>query len=229
MTFFGFQKTTLIDYPHEIATTVFTGGCNFHCPFCHNPELVNATGIPRYSSKEIIDHITKHKGKITALCITGGEPLLYKERLIDFIDEVRSIGIKVKLDTNGSQPLWLKKANVDFIAMDIKSSYSKYKLFVDNINDEELINNIKESVNYILNSNIEYEFRTTVVPELVTKDDIRYIAEHIIPNAKRYFLNQFRPEITLDKRFMNVTPYSNNELQEMSAICAGNGIDCYIR
>lgn len=230
MVFYGFQKTTLIDYPGEIASLVFTGGCNFHCPYCYNPELVNTQSVPQFSSDEIIAHLKKQNGKIEALCISGGEPLLYREQLINFIDEAKNLGIKVKLDTNGSQPLWLKKANVDYIAMDIKSSYEKYALFLDkNENIDKILVKIAESIDYIMTCGANYEFRTTVVPSLVTKNDIEYIAEKIIPNAKRYFLNQFRPQITLDKHFQNTKPYSDSDLQEMAEICNIRGITCHVR
>lgn len=230
MVFYGFQKTTLIDYPGEIASLVFTGGCNFHCPYCYNPELVNTQSVPQFSSDEIIAHLKKQNGKIEALCISGGEPLLYREQLINFIDEAKNLGIKVKLDTNGSQPLWLKKANVDYIAMDIKSSYEKYALFLDkNENLDKILVRIAESIDYIMTCGANYEFRTTVVPGLVTKNDIEYIAEKIIPNAKRYFLNQFRPQITLDKHFQNTKPYSDSDLQEMAKICNIHGIICHVR
>lgn len=230
MLFHGFIKTTLIDYPNTIASLVFTGGCNFHCPYCYNPELANAETIPNYTAAEIISHLNKHCGKIEGLCISGGEPLIYGKQLIDFIDEVKNLGMKVKLDTNGSQPHFLKKANVDYIAMDIKSSYEKYSLFIGNgQNLDETIAKISESTDYIMKSGIEYEFRTTVVPKLVTKSDIETIAENIIPNARKYYLNQFRPQITLDKEFGNIKPYSDAELQEMAEICNNRGIPCKVR
>lgn len=230
MVFYGFQKTTLIDYPGAIASLVFTGGCNFRCPYCYNPELVNTQSVPLYNGDEIIAHLKKQRGKIEALCISGGEPLLYRDQLVNFINEVKNLGIKVKLDTNGSQPQWLKKANADYIAMDIKSSYMKYPLFLDkNENLDEMFAKISESVDYIITSGTDYEFRTTVVPELVTKTDIKYIAEKIIPNAKRYILSQFRSQITLDKNFSNIKPYSNSELQEMADICNNCGVPCSVR
>lgn len=230
MVFHGFIKTTLIDYPNTIASLVFTGGCNFRCPYCYNPELVNASDVPQYKTDDIISHLNKQKGKIEGLCISGGEPLIYGEKLIDFIDEVKGLGFKVKLDTNGSQPQFLKKANVDYIAMDIKSSYRKYSHFIDKKqNLEEMIKRVSESINYIMDSGIDYEFRTTIVPELVTKADIEIIAKEIIPNAKIYYLNQFRPQITLDTKYNDVLPYSDNELKEMAEICNSNGVRCEVR
>lgn len=230
MVFYGFQKTTLIDYPDAFASLVFTGGCNFRCPYCYNPELVNTYTIPQYGSKEIIEHLKKQKGKIEALCISGGEPLLYRERLINFIDEVKSLDIKIKLDTNGSQPQWLKKANVDYIAMDIKTSREKYsQVFMQNENVEEMLAKISESIDYIMTYGKDYEFRTTVVPGLITESDIEDIAKNFIPGAKKYYLNQFRPQITLDESFGNLQPYSDDTLQKMANICKNYNIDCHIR
>lgn len=230
MVFYGFQKTTLIDYPGAIASLIFTGGCNFRCPYCYNPELVETYTIAQHSGEEIITHLKKQKGKIEALCISGGEPLLYRKGLLDFINEVKSLDVKIKLDTNGSLPEWLKKANVDYIAMDIKTSLEKYpQVFNPCENPAEMTAKIRESIDYIINSNIDYEFRTTVVPGLVTKSDIEYIAKNLIPNAKKYYLNQFRPQITLDESFGNLQPYSDDTLQEMADICKNHNIDCHVR
>ena len=230
MVFYGFQKTTLIDYPGEIASLVFTGGCNFCCPYCYNPELVNTQSIPQHSEDEIIAHLKKQKGKIEALCISGGEPLLYREQLLEFIDKVKSLDIKIKLDTNGSLPQWLKKANVDYIAMDIKTSAEKYpQVFNKNENHDEMLAKISESINYITASGIDYEFRTTIAPNLVTISDIEYIAKHFIPGAKRYFLNQFRPQITLDENYGILEPYSDIVLQEMANICKKYNVNCNVR
>lgn len=230
MVFYGFQKTTLIDYPGAFASLIFTGGCNFRCPYCYNPELVNTHTVPQYSDEEIITHLKKQKGKIEALCISGGEPLLYREQLIDFINKVKELDIKIKLDTNGSLPQWLKKANVDYIAMDIKTSREKYpKVFNQNENTNEMLEKISESIDYIINSGKDYEFRTTIVPGLITKTDIEYIAKNFIHGAKKYYLNQFRPQITLDEKFGNIKPYPDNELQEMADICKDYNINCYVR
>lgn len=232
MTFYGFQKTSLINFPKKISSVVFTSGCNFHCPYCHNPELVNETGRQVYSEDFILNHLKKQKGKIEGLCITGGEPLIYGENLLNFIDKVKSIDIKVKLDTNGSFPEFLKKANVDYIAMDIKSSLSKYNLFSKDcsiIEKMNLIDKIEESIYYIIHSNIDYEFRTTVVPNLVTLDDIEIICRDLITNSKNYYLNQFRSQVTLDESYRGLKSYPDSILKEMKNICNKHNIPCTIR
>ena len=196
---------TLIDYPGKIACTVFTIGCNFFCPFCHNPELVDPEKIkkqPIISEKEFFEFLTGRKGMLEGVCITGGEPTLHKD-LPGFIKKIKELGFSVKLDTNGSNPEMLKKLIgeklIDYIAMDIKNSNLKSQ--------------ISKSVEIIKNSRIDYEFRTTVVPVLHTKEDIIQIAKEISP-AKKYFLQQFRPGKNLDKKFEKEKPYSKKELED---------------
>ena len=128
MKIYGLQKTTLLDYPHEVASTIFIFGCNFRCPYCHNPELVKDTGkIEPIEWSEVLKFLKKRKNHLGGVCITGGEPLL-NEELINIVKEIHSIGLKVKIDTNGSKPEFLKKLNADYIAMDIKTSLEKYSM-----------------------------------------------------------------------------------------------------
>lgn len=188
----GFQKMTTLDFPGKIACTVFTGGCNFRCPFCHNALLV--TDIDEnavFSEDEILTYLYKRKGILDGVCITGGEPLIQKD-ITEFIEKVKETGMLVKLDTNGSNPKKLKElvenGLVDYVAMDIKNSKAKYPLTVD-IPDYD-ISKIEESVEFLLSGAVDYEFRTTVVHEFHTADDISDIAKWI-SGAKRYFLQGF--------------------------------------
>ena len=167
----GFQRLTLIDYPGVIATTVFTVGCSFRCPFCHNPELVLSSQytVDNGREKEFFEFLKKRKGKIEGVCITGGEPTIQKD-IIEFIQKVKKLGFKIKLDTNGTRPDVLKKLLdlklLDFVAMDIKNQPRKYNQTTGTKGD---IQRIKLSVNLIMNSRLPYEFRTTVVPGLHTQ------------------------------------------------------------
>ena len=192
MNFNGFQKLTLLDYPGHVACTLFTAGCNFRCPFCHNASLVTHIGDSEHYSEEfVLDYLSKRKGIIDGVCITGGEPLLH-DGLEDFIKKVKDMDYLVKLDTNGYLPDRLIRlvdnGLVDYVAMDIKNSKEKYILSagIDSLD----ITQIEKSVSFLLENHIEYEFRTTVVNELHTLSDIQSAAEWI-SGAQKYFLQSF--------------------------------------
>ena len=188
----GFNKLTLLDYPGLTACTVFTGGCDLRCPFCHNSPLVlDPRGTEGYTVDEVLGHLKKRKGILDGVCLTGGEPLLQKDSL-DFIRHLKQFGYKIKLDTNGFYPERLKVAIdenlVDYIAMDIKSSLENYPLAVG-IPDID-ITPVKESVRLIMASGIDYEFRTTAVKGLHLVSDFEKIGLWL-KDAKRYFIQQF--------------------------------------
>lgn len=192
MNFNGFQKLTLLDYPGHVACTLFTAGCNFRCPFCHNASLVTHIGDSEHYSEEfVLDYLSKRKGIIDGVCITGGEPLLH-DGLEDFIKKVKDMDYLVKLDTNGYLPDRLIRlvdnGLVDYVAMDIKNSKEKYILSagIDSLD----ITQIEKSVSFLLENHVEYEFRTTVVNELHTLRDIQSAAEWI-SGAQKYFLQSF--------------------------------------
>ena len=186
----GFQKMTMLDYPGKIACTVFTYGCNLRCPFCHNASLV-IDGAELFSEDDILSHIIKRKGVLDGVCITGGEPLLQSD-IFDFMKKIKKIGLPIKLDTNGAYPEGLKKAIelglVDYIAMDIKNSREKYALTtgIEGIDTTPF----EKSVEIIKSSGVDYEFRTTIVRELHTLDDMKKIGEWL-KGAKRHFLQSF--------------------------------------
>ena len=212
----GLQKLTLVDYPGKIAATVFLSGCNFKCPFCQNPELVNAELIknqPQISEKEFFWFLDSKQGLIDGICITGGEPTINPD-LLGFIRKIKQKGFLVKLDTNGSNPEVLSKLVneklIDFVAMDIKTSLDKYEKAVGvKINLES----IKQSAEIIKNSGIDYEFRTTVVPGLVEKSDIEKIGEWL-KGVKKIALQQFQNKKVLDKEFEKIQPYPDETLKE---------------
>ena len=187
---FGLQKLTLLDYPEKVACTVFCSGCNFRCPFCHNPAL--ATGdesILDYSFSDIISFLESRNKKLDGICITGGEPLLYEET-IELAERAKYMGFLVKIDTNGSNPERLRtvieKRIADYIAMDIKNAPVKYEM----TSGSKMLEQVKESVSYLLQDKVDYEFRTTVTGNLHTAADFEKIGKWIA-GAKRYFLQKF--------------------------------------
>ena len=195
----GFQKLTLIDYPGKLAATVFTVGCSFRCPFCHNPELVLGSQFSVHSDKEkeFFKFLKTRIGKLDGVCITGGEPTIQPD-IIEFIKKVKKLGFAVKLDSNGTRPDVLRRVIreklVDFIAMDIKNHLEKYDKTTDTKVDKE---RIRLSVDLIRNSGINYEFRTTVVPGLHVEEDFLAIAQWL-KGAKAYWLQEFKNSKLID-------------------------------
>lgn len=187
----GFQKLTLLDYPGNISCTIFTGGCNFRCPFCHNAALVVQDHKNMIAEAEIFEYLKKRKNILDSICISGGEPLIQKD-IVLFIKKLKGTGLKIKLDTNGSNPKLLKELIdaklIDFVAMDIKNSKEKYNKTIGVSGYD--IKNIEESVKVLLEGKVDYEFRTTVVSEFHDQDDFKKIAEWI-KGCKKYVLQQF--------------------------------------
>ncbi len=211
----GFQKESLIDYPGKICSIVFTVGCNFRCPYCHNSELVlpeKIKNVQLYSEDYIFNYLEKRKGLIDAVEITGGEPTLQKD-LPDFIKKVKSMGFLVKLDSNGTNPNMLKylieSKLIDYVAMDVKAPLERYEEIANTKFD---VNLIKESINIIMNSGLDYEFRTTAYPKLKL-DDFIGIAK-LIKGAKNYYIQQFDNKSTLAN--IEIEPYSIEELQKFA-------------
>jgi pyruvate formate lyase activating enzyme len=217
MLFGGLQKTTLVDYPGKVAATVFTLGCNFRCPYCHNPELVLPKRMkeqPSITEKEILDFLKERQGYLKGLCITGGEPTI-QVGLSDFIQKVNTLGISVKLDTNGSLPFVLKeliqKKLIDWVALDIKSPPNKYDIFTQGKID---VKNVDLSIKILKESKINYEFRTTLAPEILVEKDIIEIVDWIKP-ASRYYLQRFQNKKTLDKKFENLNGWPEQEVKSL--------------
>ena len=201
MKIIGFQKTTLLDYPGKVAATIFTPGCNFRCPYCQNGDiLVPGEDIEPFTEEEVLTTLEKRKGVLDGVCITGGECTLQKD-LPEFIQKIRSLGLLIKLDTNGTNPEMLKKLLddnlIDYIAMDIKQSPEKYNE-IAKMNGFEF-DKINESVKLIMNSGLDYEFRTTVADNLMSTGDFEKIGQWI-QGAKAYYLQQYKESaFVLDK------------------------------
>lgn len=210
----GLQKLTLLDYPEKLAATVFLTGCNFRCPWCYSSEIVLPEKIknhPKISEKEVFKFLKERKGMLEGVVICGGEPCLDRN-LPNFIKKIKKFGYAVKLDTNGSNPEMLEhlinKKLIDYVAMDIKAPKEKYEKAAGvKLN----LANVEKSVLMLFENKIDYEFRTTVVPALLTRNDIFEIAKWI-SGARKYYLQNFRPEKNLDPRFEKMTPYSESYL-----------------
>jgi len=190
---YGLNKTTLLDYPGHVAATVFTGGCNFRCPYCHNSSLVTGVGAAEVMpEEELFCFLDRRRGVLEGVCITGGEPALHKD-LGNFIRKIKEMGYLVKLDTNGYQPgvLWnlLEEGILDYIAMDVKGSRKRYgeASGIANMN----LSRVEESIGMIRDSKIEYEFRTTVVKGLHTEEDMEDIGKWIA-GCRAYYLQSYR-------------------------------------
>jgi len=225
----GLQKNTLIDYPGRLAATVFLCGCNFRCPWCYSRELVLPEEIkkqPKISEKDFFDFLGKRKGLIEGVVVCGGEPCL-NEDLPQFCQNVKNLGYLVKLDTNGSYPEMLKKLIdeklIDYVAMDVKLPKERYQevLGID-------VKKIEESIKFLQDAKINHEFRTTVVPTVLDKEDIIKIARWLAP-AKRYYLQNFRPEKTVEPKFEKLKPYPDEYLLEIQKAVASFFEICQVR
>lgn len=188
----GFNKTTLLDYPGRVACTIFLGGCNFRCPFCQNGALVTEPDTqPEYSRDEVLAFLKKRKGILDGVCVSGGEPTLSPE-LPDFLEQIKTLGYDIKLDTNGSRPSVVKNLAasglINKVAMDIKACPSSYHILTG-VNTD--MNAIRETAAWLLGGDLDYEFRTTVVRELHSEKDFREIAQWL-KGASSYYLQAYR-------------------------------------
>lgn len=216
----GILPMTTIDYKGKMASTIFLQGCNFGCPFCHNPELVPIVGEePFLKSEEVLAYLEEHKEWVDAVCISGGEPTIHKG-LPDFLRKLKTAGFFVKVQTNGTNPEMIKtlisERIINYISMDIKAPPEKYEMLAGKKCDIAMI---KESAKIIMNGGIEYSFHTTVSPQLSALDIIK-IGEWL-RGAKTYYLQQFRPEKTLDPAYATKKPYESEELNAMAGTVRG--------
>ncbi len=217
MTFSGFIKSDLVNYPENIASTVFTCGCNFRCPYCHNPEFVVMGSDETYfgevySEDDILSYLRKRGAFLDALVISGGEPTLHKD-LPDFMRKVKALGLKIKLDTNGSRPDVLKdfidQNLIDYVAMDIKAPMDRYHLigFWDT-------DSIRKSIEILEESGITHEFRTTCPKKMLHEEAFPEMAK-IIGTKTPWYLQTFNPKKTLDPEYNDVSSFSREELGEI--------------
>lgn len=210
----GLQETSLLDYPDTVSAIIWTAGCNFRCPFCYNKDLVNEK-IKLIPEDVILEFLKKRKNVLEGLSVSGGEPLIHKD-LGDFLSKVKNLGYLIKIDTNGSYPEQLEELienkQVDYIAMDVKAPKNKYKTLAGVDVD---ISKIDESIQIIKNKAPDYEFKTTVAPDLLDLEDIVEIAKWI-EGSKRFYLQQFKDNaFHLSEKFDHAKPYGIEELNQI--------------
>jgi len=215
----GYLPSTLIDWPGKISAVIFVAGCNFRCGFCHNPELVIFDPQEKGLELEpLLEDLKKRKKWLDGVVITGGEPTLYQDLPL-LIKKIKALGFLVKLDTNGTNFKMLKdlvsKKLIDYVAMDIKAPLEDYPktIGVAKFNWQA----VKKSVEFLLKDQVDYEFRTTLVPELIGKEELKKIGQWI-KGAKRYYLQPFRPLKTLDPAFQQKRSYLKKELDSLLKI-----------
>jgi len=213
MKFSGLQKISLIDYPGKVASVLFTPGCNLRCPFCHNWRIVVDPKPPFLQEATAIDLLESRKKYVDAVAVTGGEPTMHKE-LPRFLAKLKSKGFFVKLDTNGFYPNVLEEClgSVDYVAMDVKTCAEKYGV----LGGKE-ISGLLRSVELLKTGKVAYEFRTTVVPELVTLEDVACIGD-LVRGAKTHAFQQFVPKDLLDKKYELLSPYLLDTISEYAEV-----------
>lgn len=212
----GLQRCSLIDYPGKVSAIVFTIGCNFRCPYCHNPELVDETA-DEISAADFFSFLESRRGKLDAVTITGGEPTLHAD-LLDFMRAIKRLGFLIKLDSNGTSSETLETAIdaqlVDYIAMDIKAPLANYEGTVARPVD---IAAMQRSIALLKAGKVPYEFRTTVIKSLLSIDDFHAIGK-TIAGASRYYLQKFVSTKLLNPAFIRKTTYSDEEFEEIKSI-----------
>jgi pyruvate formate lyase activating enzyme len=221
----GLVKTSLVDFPGRIASTIFLPGCNLRCPYCHNPELVTPPWpADLVAIDDVVGHLRSRAHLLEGVCITGGEPTVHLD-LPDLIDRIHELGLLVKLDTNGLHPERLAELRPDFVALDLKTAPNAYeRLGASRGASEKLLSSIR----WILDSGIDHEFRTTAVPGIVDLEDVRALAA-AISGARRYVIAQFRPGKTMSADFAAVAPYPASTLYEMKRAAQACGIPTSLR
>ncbi len=213
MRFAGFQKTSLIDYPDRVASILFTAGCNLRCPYCHNGDLVEGYTGPFQEGEDILEVLIERKHHVDAIVISGGEPTM-DPGLPEFLGRLKGLGFDIKLDTNGLKPDALREClpYLSFIAMDIKTSLENYK----SIGAGDTAS-ILESIKVIMDSGLDYEFRCTAVPGFVETETIHKMGE-MVRGAKMFVFQQYKPEKTLDPKYNDINPHSEERIREFAAI-----------
>lgn len=211
----GLIETSFIDWPGFMAAVLFTGGCNFRCPFCHNPDLVvNSTSLPTMPFPSVLRRLKARMNWVDRVAVTGGEPTIHKT-LPRMIEGLKEAGFHVKLDTNGSHPEMVRslveEGLVDFVAMDVKGPLAAYRRSCGVDPD---ITSIRETISFLLEGKVPYLFRMTVVPTLHEEEDVLRVADSL-RGAPRFVLQEFRPHNTLDSTFRSIRPYSPDELETL--------------
>ena len=223
----GLQKMTLLDFPGRVACTVFTGACDFRCPFCHNFELVDGTAPAIMEDTQLFEFLEKRRGLLDGVAITGGEPCIHKD-LPQLLSRIKEMGFAVKLDTNGNHPRLLEQilseGLVDYVAMDVKNSPEKYAMTIGLPAFD--LTNVRESISLLMNGPADYEFRTTVVAQFHEAKDFDGIGE-LIRGAKHYFLQCFTDRDSVP--FEGLSAPSRQDLEAFAAIARKYAADVQLR
>lgn len=230
----GFVPLSMLDWEGRLVTTIFLGNCNFRCPFCHNASLVlDHKNLPDIPQDILKDTLVSKGGWVDGVCISGGEPTI-SSTLPELTRFIKELGLQIKLDTNGTQPKVLKSLIdenlIDAVALDIKTSFSKYPLATQQSNLSE---KVKQSINLLIEAkskgNLEVELRTTVVPTFVEREDVLQIAEYLArAGVKRYHLQQYNPKVTLEPSAGKIKPYSKDFLADLAQE-ASKSLPVYLR
>jgi pyruvate formate lyase activating enzyme len=229
MIFGGLQKVSLVDFPGKIAAVLFTRGCNFLCPYCHNPELVNPNLFAQpIEDEDIFRFLETRITKLQGVVVTGGEPTIHSD-LPDLLGRIKKLGFLIKLDTNGSNPSMLdtllRRDLMDYCAMDVKAPISSYSRITRVSIDPK---NILSSLSLIRSSGIAHEFRTTYIDSLLSSEEMHAIGE-MVKGCSQFIIQRFKPTKTLDTEFSRYPETSEDKLLEMHAILTSAGISCAIR
>jgi len=213
MKFSGIQKTSLIDFPDNVSTVLFTAGCNLRCPYCHNWRIVLEYNGPFLSEGDAVKTLEKRKKFIEHVVITGGEPTI-QEGLPGFLSRLKALGYKTKLDSNGMRPEVLEKslAHLDYVAVDVKTSLDLYPRL-----GAESVEGLLKTINILKKGSVDYEFRCTAVPGFVNEDIIHRMGE-MVEGARRFAFQQFIPGDTLDPAFNSKTPYTKERISRFADI-----------
>jgi pyruvate formate lyase activating enzyme len=229
----GFEKMSLNDWDGMVVSTLYLGGCNFRCPYCHNSELVLfPDDFATLDVSEALSYVTQHNDFLDGVVISGGEPCTHRD-LSDLAELCRGTGVRVKLDTNGSNPdlieSLIRRDLVDYVAMDIKApldfeSYSRSA----GITDPRLVERVRDCVDLLLDGKVDYEFRTTVVPALHRASDLERIADQI-RGARRFAIQNFKARTPIDPQYLDETPYNSERLEEFQKMAAACVEECLLR
>jgi len=228
----GFIETSFLDWDGHVVSTVYVPYCNFHCPFCHNSHLIeHPEQFDAVPNKDIESFVLKRKNFIDGLCITGGEPCLHKDKgLFEFIRRIKSMGLKIKFDTNGTDPDVIKKLIdeklIDYFAMDVKGPLDERYDKLSGVKTD--IREIKKSIDVIMGSGVHYEFRTTVVPGLLDVPDITDIAKHL-KGAEKLVLQQFSPKNAWSESLREAKPFEKQKFEEMRTAAKEHVKECILR
>lgn len=212
------EKSSLIDYPPYICATIFIAGCDMNCPWCYNKNLIvyDDPSLPNIPESELLLWLESRIGKLDAVCLTGGNPVIHKHKLSALIHSIKNIGYKIKLDTNGTNPTLLnfliKNNMIDFVAMDIKGNLENYNKFIGF--EEYDITPIESSISVIKTSGIKHEFRMTVVPGLHTFENIKTAVKEV--GNDNFILQNFKPINTLNPDYEKITPFSDSYIKKIA-------------